>query len=101
MSASAFSGILTYSTSGVGTKTVYRNNTPLPAAPSLQTEARVRMKVLADSTLGTADRHVFVLDLNNGAILGSATFDYLDGAFHTYRLVRDPSAATVRVFIDS
>lgn len=126
VSASAFSGILTYSTSGVGTRSVYRNNSPLPDAPSLETEARFIMKVLADSTLGTADsqirigmsapgltvalgfvttptaeRYVLVLDLNSGAIVGSASFDYLDGAFHTYRIVRNPSAGTVRVFIDS
>lgn len=124
VSASAFSGILTYTTAG--SKTAYRNNSPLPDAPSLQSEARFRLKLLNDATSGTGDsqvrfglsapgmtvalafittplaeRYVLVLDLNNGNILGSATFDFLDGAFHDYRIVRDPSAGTVQVFIDS
>lgn len=124
VSASAFSGILTYTTAG--SKTAYRNNSPLPDAPSLQTEARFRLRLLNDTTSGTGDsqvrfgmsapgmtvalafittplaeRYVLVLDLNNGNVLGSATFDFLDGAFHDYRIVRDPGAGTVQVFIDS
>ena len=124
VSTSAFSGVLTYSTAG--SKTVYRNNSPLPDAPSLQTEARFRIRLLNDATAGTGDsqvrfgmsapgmtialaflttplgeRFVLILDLNNGNILGSSTFDFLDGAFHDYRIVRDPSAGTVQVFIDS
>jgi hypothetical protein len=124
VSASAFAGILTYSTAG--SKTVYRNDTPLPDAPSLQTEARFRIKLLEDSTGGTDDtqvrfglsapgmtlalafvtistgeRMVLVLDQNNGAIVGGIPFDFLDGLYHDYRIVRDPSAGTVQVFIDS
>ena len=126
VSATVFSGILTYGTGSGGTKTVYRNDTPLPDAPGLRTEARWRFKVLADSTLGTGDsqirvglsapgltvalafvttalaeRLVYILDLNDGKVLGSATFDFLDGNYHTYRLVRDPGAGVVQMFIDS
>jgi hypothetical protein len=126
VAASAFAGILTYGTGSGGTKTVYRNDTPLPDAPGLRTEARFRFKVLADSTLGTGDsqirvglsapgltvglafvttamaeRIVYVVDVNNGQVLGSATFDFLDGLFHIYRIVRDPGRGVVSVFIDS
>lgn len=123
---SSLSGILTYGTDGVGTRTVYRNNSPLPDHPSLQSEARFRLKVLNDATLGTGntqikfglsapgltvaltflttllgERFVLVIDQNNGNILGSASFDFLDGNFHDFRLVRDPGLGVVRVFIDS
>jgi hypothetical protein len=125
VSTTAFAGILTYSTGVLGTQTVYRNNTPLPDAPGLQTEAKFVLKLLNDSTGGTGDsqvrfgmsapgmtlglafvttplaqRFVLALDLNSGSILGSAAFDYLDGAFHQYRIVRDPSFGTVQIFID-
>lgn len=124
--ASSFGGILTYGTTGAGTRTVYRNNSPLPDHPSLQSEARFRLKVLNDASLGVGEtqikfglsapgmtvaltfltsalgeRFVLVLDQNNGNILGSATFDFLDGNYHDYRLVRDPGQGVVRVFIDS
>lgn len=126
VSASAFAGILTYATTAA-TRTVYRNNTPLPDAPSLQTEARFRLRLLNDGTGGVGDtqvrfglsapgltvslafvtvaatqeRFVLVIDQNTQAILGSATFDFLDGNYHDYRIVRDPSAGEVRVFIDA
>lgn len=126
VSTSVLGGALTYGTGGVGTRTVYRNNTPLPDHPSLVNEIQFRLKVLNDSTGGTGatqimfgfsapgltaaltfittaigERFVLVLDLNNGRVLGSATFDFLDGNFHTYRLVRDPGRGYVHVFIDS
>lgn len=126
VTASALSGILTYGTSGVGTKTAYFNNTPLPDAPSLQTQASFRIKLLQDCSSGLGDsqvrfglsapgmtlgigfvthpsgeRFVEVFDLNNGSVLGRATVDYLDGNYHDYRIVRTPSAGTVEVFIDS
>jgi hypothetical protein len=124
VSTTAFAGILTYSTAG--SKTVYRNDTPLPDAVSLQTEARFRIKLLEDWSAGTDDtqvrfgisapgmtlalafvtiatgeRLVLVIDQNSGAIVGGIPFDFLDGLYHDYRLVRDPSAGTVQVFIDS
>jgi hypothetical protein len=122
----AAGGILTYGTGGAGTKTVYLNNTPLPDAPSLQTEVTFRLKLLSDSTGGTGDskvrfgisapnmtlglgfvttalgeRLVIVFDINSGSIMGATTFDYLDGAFHDYRIVRTPTSSQVQVFIDS
>lgn len=124
--ASAFSGVLTYGTGSGGTETAYRNNTPLPDAPSLQTEARFRLRLVQDTTLGLGDsrvrfglsapgmtlgigfvthpsgeRFVEVFDLNSDVVLGRASVDYLDGSYHEYRIVRDPSAGVVDVFIDS
>jgi len=127
VAVSAFNGILTYGTGTGGTRTVYRNNSPLPDHPSLQSEATFRLRLANDGSLGTddsqvrfglsapgmtaalafvtnpstAERFLLVLDLNNGAVLGSQSFDFLDGAYHTYRLVRDPAAGEFRVFIDS
>ncbi len=124
VSTSTFSSVLTYSTGSGGTKTVYRNDTSLPDAPSLRTEAQFRMRVLNDGTLGTddtqiraglsapnltvalafittplAERFILVIDLNNGNVMGSITFDYLDGNYHTYHIVRDPGAGVVQVSI--
>jgi hypothetical protein len=126
VSTSAFAGILTYSTGVTGTRTVYRNNTPLPDAPGLQTEAKFRIKLLNDSTGGTGDsqvrfglsapgmtlglafvttplaeRYVLALDMNTNAIVGAMVFDYLDGNYHDYRIVRDPALGTVQIFIDA
>jgi hypothetical protein len=92
----------------------------------LQTEARFRIKLLEDwsggtddtkvriglsapgmtlalafMTISTGERLVVVLDMNNGAIVGAVPFDFLDGLYHDYRIVRDPSIGTVQVFIDS
>lgn len=122
--ASVFGGVLTYRTTG--SKTVYKNNTTLPDAPGLQTEAKFRLRLTDDATLGMGDtqvrfglsapgltvalafvttplaeRYVMVVDLNNGAYLGSVSFDFLDGNFHDYRIVRDPGAGVVRISIDS
>jgi len=121
---SVSAGILTYST--FGSKTVYRNNTPLPDHPSLINEVRFKLKLTNDASGGTGptqvmfgfsapgmtaaltfvttplgERLVLILDLNNGNVLGSASFDFNDGNFHTYRIVRDPGLAVVQVFIDS
>jgi hypothetical protein len=122
--ASVLGGILTYQT--IGSRTAYLNNTPLPDAPSLVTEVRFRLRLIDDATLGTGDtkvrfglsapgltvalafvttvmaeRYVLVVDLNSGNYLGSVSFDFLDGAFHNYRIVRDPGAGVVQVFIDA
>lgn len=124
--ASAFSGVLTYGTDAVGTRTTYRNNTPLPDAISLQTEVKFRLKILQDTTGGLGDsqvrvgfsspgatvglafitspigeRYVLAVDLNNGQTVGGIPFDFYDGAYHDYRLVRDPGSATIQIFIDS
>lgn len=126
VNAAAFAGILTYGTGATGTKTVYRNDTPLPDHPSLINEVKFRLKLLNDASGGIGEtqvmfgfsapgmtaaltfvttplgeRYVLVLDLNNGGVLGAATFDFLDGNYHTYRLIRDPGRNLVQVFIDS
>lgn len=124
--ASAFAGVLTYGTDATGTRTTYRNNTPLPDSISLHTEVKFRLRLLQDSsgglgdsqvrvgfsspgmTLGLAfvttplgERYVLAVDLNNGQTVGGIPFDFYDGAYHDYRLVRDPVNAAVQIFIDS
>lgn len=126
VSSSAFAGILTYGTLGIGTRTAYRNMTPLPDSPGLQTQVTFRIKLLNDTTGGLGDsqvrfgfsapgltlglglvtlpsgeRYVLVYDMNAMSIVGGVPFDFFDGAFHDYRLVRDTSADTVQLFIDS
>jgi hypothetical protein len=119
-------GVLTYGTSSTGTRTVYRNDTPLPDHPSLVNEFRFRLKVASDTSGGLGDskvvfgfsapgmtlgltfvtselgeRFVMVVDLNSNNVLGAATFDFLDDNFHVYRIVRDPGHAVLRIFIDA
>lgn len=123
---SAFNGVLTYGTDSVGTRTVYRNNTPLPDAVGLATQVTYTIKLLSDATLGLGDtqvrfglsapgmtlalgfvtaplgdRYVLIFDQNSGQVVGGRRFDFLDNQFHTYRLVRDPTAATISLYIDS
>jgi len=126
VSRSVFGGVLTYGTDGVGTQTLYRNSTPLPDAPSLGTEVKFRLKVLQDSSGGLGDsqvrfgfsaigltaslalisaptgqRYVLVVDQVTNLVLGGIPFDFYDGNFHTYRLVRNPGAGNVQIFVDS
>jgi len=126
VSRTAFAGILTYGTDATGTKTIYRNATPLPDSAGLETEARFRLKLLNDGSGGLGDtqvrfglsapgltcalafvttplgeRYVVVRDLQAGIVVGGAPFDFGDGAFHTYRIVKNISSATVRIYIDS
>jgi hypothetical protein len=109
-----------------GTKTVYRNATPLPDSAGLETEARFRLKLLSDGsgglgdtqvrfglsapgmTLGLAfvttslgERYVLVRDLQAGIVVGGAPFDFGDGNFHTYRIVKDIRTASVRIYLDA
>lgn len=123
--SSAFAGILTYGTDGTGTRTVYRNVSPLPDQTSLQTEVKFRIKLLSDASGGLGDtqvrfgwsspgmtmalafvttplgqRYVLIVDLNNQAIVGGILFDFGDGLFHTYRLTRDVNTSTVQVSIE-
>jgi len=122
--ASVAGGVLTFGS--VGSRTVYKNNTTLPDAPGLQTEAKFKLRLRDDSTLGTGDtqvrfgmscpgltiglafvttvlgdRYVYIFDLNNGNQLGAISFDFLDGVFHTYHIVRNPGNGIIRVFIDT
>jgi hypothetical protein len=126
VSATPFSGVLTYATTGP-TRTVYRNPTSLPDSLSLVTEVKFRMRVLQDTTLGLGDsqvrlgfsssagftlslafvttplgeRYVLLVDQNTLAVLGGIPFDWYDGAFHDYKLTRDPATASVLISIDS
>ena len=121
---SAFSGVLTFGTDITGTRAIYRNSTPLPDSPSLETKVTFRMKVLSDGTYGLGDsqvrlgfsstgmtvalafvtylsgkRYVAVLDLNAKRVLGGIPFDFLDGQSHTYELVRRPGFNEVTVSV--
>ena len=121
--ANVFDGVLTYRT--LGSKTLYKNNTTLLDAPSLQTRARFRLRIVDDASLGTGDtkirfglsapgltvalafvttplaeRYILAVDLKNGKFLGSISFNFLDGNFHTYEIIRDPGAGVVLIFAD-
>lgn len=123
---SVFSGVLTFGTDATGTRAIYRNDTPLPDAVGLTTQVTFRLKLLSDASFGLGDsqvrfglsatnmtlalgfvttllgeRYLFVYDQNTGAVVGGRRFDFLDGNYHKYRVVRNPSAGTVSVFIDS
>jgi hypothetical protein len=126
VTASVFGGILTYGTTGA-TRTVYRNATPLPDSPGLITEVSFRLKIVQDGTFGLGDsqirlgmsaapnvtaalafltsplgeRYVLLVDLHNAQVLGGIPFDWYDGGFHTYRLVRDPGQGLLSIFVDS
>jgi hypothetical protein len=135
---SASQGVLTYGTNSTGTRTVYKNATPLPDSSSLTTQASFRLKLLNDASEGLGDtqvrfglsapnmtaslafvtmplgqRYVLIIDQNSGAVVGGIPFDFDDGQYHTYRLVRNPTATppgaplgpgampgTLQVFID-
>lgn len=123
---SIFASVLTFGTDPTGTWAIYRNPTPLPDSASLQTEARFRLRLAADSsgglgdtqvrfglsapgytmalafvTIPTGERYVLIKDLNANTVVGGMPFDFSDGLFHTYRIVRDIGSASVQVFIDS
>jgi hypothetical protein len=123
--ATTSGGILTYGTDAVGTRTLFRNNTPLPDAISLRTEVKFRLRLVQDSSLGLGDsqvrvgfsspgvtvglafvttpigeRYVLAVDLNNGQTVGGIRFDFYDGAYHDYILVRDPGTNSIQIFID-
>ena len=126
MNRSIFTSILTYGTDVVGTKTIYRNDTPLPDAIGLETDIIFRLKVLLDSTGGTGDsqirfgisapgitlamalvtssgtgiRYVLVYDQKTGIVVGGVPFDFLDNLFHTYRIVRNAGLGNIRIYVD-
>lgn len=127
VSATVFSSVLTYGTGGTGTKTIYKNPTSLPDATCFTTEYTFRVKLLNDASLGVGDsqvrfgfsapgltfalglvttaigeRYVYVYDLNTSAVIGGIPFDFLDGAFHDYRVLYQPGvgSGSVELFID-
>lgn len=125
--ASTSAGVLTFSTDSVGTKTIYRNSTPLTDYVSLFTEVKFRLKLLQDSSSGLGDsqvrfgfstpgatvalgfvtsplgeRYVLAYDINQSPprVVGGLPFDFLDGNFHDYTLSRDPATNAIQIKID-
>lgn len=124
VTATAFSGILTY-TVGAG-MSVYRNQTPIVDPVGLDTQVSFRIKLLMDASGGVGDtgvrfgfsafnftaalafittpqgdREVRLLDLNQDEVLAALPFDFSDGNFHVYRLVKNVAEGTLDFFIDS
>ena len=124
-SSSVAGGILTYSTDGTGTRTVYRNATMLADSVSLPLDVKFRVRVLQDASNGLGDsgarvgfsspgvtvglafvttplgeRYVLAVDLNNGQTVGGIPFNFYDGAFHTYVLRRDPASASIQIRVE-
>ncbi len=122
--ASPVTGILNLSASNG--QILYRNDTPLPDPVGLDTTVTFILKVVEDATTGTGDsgirvgfsamgitaalsfvttplgdREVRLLDLNANETLGAIPFDFLDGAYHTYRLLKNVLEGTVEFSIDS
>jgi len=124
ISRSIFNGVLTYSVSSGNT--IYRNATPLTDPIGLNTEVSFTLRVNNDSTGGTGDtgvrfgfsafgtitaalafvsmpsgeREVRLLDLATEMVVGAVSFDFLDGLYHTYRLVKNIEDGTVDFLID-
>jgi hypothetical protein len=111
-------GVLTYGTNSFGAQTMYANATPLPDAPSLTTQVTFRLKLLNDSSGGLGDtqvrfglsapgmtaslafvtmplgqRYVLIIDQNSGVVVGGIQFDFDDGNYHVYKIVRNPTAS--------
>ncbi len=109
-------GVFTYGTNSSGTQTLYSNETPLPDAPSLTSQVTFTLKLLNDASLGLGDsqvrfglsapgmtaslafvtmptgkRYVLIIDQNSGSVVGGIPFDFLDGNFHRYVLIRNPT----------
>lgn len=118
-------GVLTYSVGSTPTQTIYRNATPLTDPVGLSSKVDFNLRLLGDSTLGTGDsgvrfgfsalgmtaalafvttpfgeREVQLVDLNTSEILGAIPFDYLDGNFHTYRLIKNIVSQSLDFLID-
>lgn len=125
VTTTAFSGILTYGVGASGDHTIYRNPTPLTDPVGLRTQVDFRLKLLNDATFGLGDsgvrfgfnalgltaalgfittplgdREVRLIDLNSDTTLGAIPFDFLDGAYHVYRLVKNVADGTLDFLID-
>jgi hypothetical protein len=117
---------LNFGTGPLGTRAAYVNPTPIPDVRSLRNETVFRIRVGADTSLGTGDTHmrfgvvstdiaiglgfltsedgrryVLAYDLTNGNVVGGLAFDFMDGQTHTYRIVRDPNTRMVEVRADT
>jgi hypothetical protein len=121
-----FNGILTYGVGPSTGNTIYRNPTPLTDPIGLNTKVDFTLKVLNDTSSGTddtgirfgfsafgtitaalafvttpsGDREVRLLDMATQQIVASILFDFLDGSYHTYRLVKNIDDGTVDFLID-
>jgi hypothetical protein len=125
VSTTVFGGVLTYSIGNTGTASLYRNATPLTDPVGLDTTVDFRLKLVNDGTGGTGDsgvrfgfsaigltaalafvttpfgdREVQLVDLNSNTVLGAIPFDYLDGSFHVYRLVKNVVEWVIDFYID-
>lgn len=125
VSTTIFGGTLTYAVGATPTGTIYRNPTPLTDPVGLDTTVEFRIKLLNDFTAGTGDtgvrfgfsaygftvalafvstsmgdREVQLVDLNSNTQLGGIPFDFLDGAFHTYRLLKNIATGSIDFSID-
>lgn len=126
VTTTAFSSALTYSVGASTGNTIYRNATPLTDPIGLNTKVEFRLRVLNDASSGTGDtgvrfgfsafgtitaalafvttpvgaREVRILDLLSDTIVGSIQFDFLDGAYHVYQLVKNIEDGTVDFLID-
>ena len=126
VTATTFSGALTYGVGASTGNTIYRNPTPLTDSIGLNTKVEFNLRVLNDTTAGTGDtgirfgfsafgtitaalafvslpsgdREVRVLDLATDTIVGAIQFDFLDGAYHRYQLVKNIGDGTVDFLID-
>jgi hypothetical protein len=117
-----------YGTSAPGVQTAYRLATGLPDTPSLKFEMRVTMRVnqftagpnidtgiyvglLSNAGIGAAAAigfdtlsgipYVKIQDVNANVPVFRAPFEWTDGQFHTYRLVRDNLTNSFRLVIDN
>lgn len=121
-----FNGVLTYGSGASTGNTIYRNPTPLTDPIGLTTKVDFNLKVLNDSSFGTddtgirfgfsafgtitaalafvttpfGDREVRLLDMATQSIVASIPFDFLDGSYHVYRLVKNIEEGSVEFLID-
>ena len=124
---SGFPDYLSYSTTGLGTKTAYVASTGLTDAPSLGFRITYRIKINSWSYLPNGETGIFVgcssksgpgftvgigfvdmsgtkavilKDMNNGSILNSKIFNWGDGSFHEYTIEKDTNLNQLTLVIN-
>jgi hypothetical protein len=125
---SSGAGVLTYGTTVAPMTTAYRKETGLPDVTSLRFEMTVRMKIntwSADPNIDTGIYagflssmgpgvaaavgfdaiddipYVKIHDVNSDVALFRVPFEWNDGSFHSYTLVRDPVTDSLSLVISS
>ena len=125
---SSGAGTLTYGTTVAPMTTAYRKETGLPDATSLRFEVSVRMRINTWSADPNVDTGVYagflssmgpgvaaavgfdaiddipyvkIQDVNSDVTLFRVPFDWSDGAFHSYTLVRNPITDSLSLVISS